>query len=226
MVLAGYIARPTHAALCGRAGLPSASTGDPRLQRLRTRCCGGDREICMSSKASPGCALQGPERCHDRRVKSALVRISGSAARHPRHPQDSPCNISRTTHPGPSRASLLLTLLYRAHILCCVQNDLVPLLRNSKVEYLRLVIGGSYIREDRLEDELIIERWLREHLRAMNLDLLRDTLVGATTTLRVLAFTIVIRGQRVWAAERSGGTVTTIEVDPVDARELILREEA
>ncbi|TFK88977.1 hypothetical protein K466DRAFT_50215 [Polyporus arcularius HHB13444] len=86
-------------------------------------------------------------------------------------------------------------------------NDLVPLLRNSKVEYLRLVIGGSYIREDRLEDELIIERWLREHLRAMKLDLLRDTL-------------------RVWTAERSGGTATITEVDPVDARELIRREEA
>ncbi|TFK83922.1 hypothetical protein K466DRAFT_602440 [Polyporus arcularius HHB13444] len=105
-------------------------------------------------------------------------------------------------------------------------SDLAPLLRNSQVEYLRLVVGGSLVREDHLENELLIEGWVRQYLRALDLDALRDALVGATTTLRVLVFTMSIRGQTVWTVDRGGGTAKTTEVDPVDARELILREEA
>ncbi|RDX44151.1 hypothetical protein OH76DRAFT_1487356 [Lentinus brumalis] len=107
-------------------------------------------------------------------------------------------------------------------------HDLVLLLQNSKVEYLRLAIGGAYMSEEDLEDYWTVDECPREGVRDLDLQLLRDGLVGAATALRVLVFTVRNRGETVWAVDRSSPlavTTTVTEVDPVVARELIRREE-
>ncbi len=109
-----------------------------------------------------------------------------------------------------------------------MQHDLVLLLQNSKVEYLRLAIGGAYMSEEDLEDHWTVDECPREGVRDLDLKLLWDAFVGAATALRVLVFIVRNQGETVWMVDRSGPlAVTTIvtEVDPVVARELIRREE-
>ncbi|TFK94332.1 hypothetical protein K466DRAFT_657859 [Polyporus arcularius HHB13444] len=117
-------------------------------------------------------------------------------------------------------------------ISCPVQttllDDLSPLLQNSNIEYLRLAMGGPDIHEDYFESNAVINAWpgVRECTLNLDLNLLRDTLVGTVKSLRMLAFTIVNHAETVWTVDRSGGSPMIAKVDAIIPRDLIRREEA
>ena len=66
----------------------------------------------------------------------------------------------------------------------------------------------------------------KQSLLGLDLDLLRDTIVGAVVSLRTIAFWVVMRGESLWTVDRSGEYPTTTQVDAVTAREIVQREEA
>ncbi|RDX44919.1 hypothetical protein OH76DRAFT_1028917 [Lentinus brumalis] len=108
-----------------------------------------------------------------------------------------------------------------------IQNDLLLLLEQSNLEYLHARICSGYMVQDSSSEILAdIDESAEQCVRALDVDLLRDALVGAATTLRVLAFTIATHGQMVWTIDRSGDAATTSRVEAVLAKELIRREEA
>ncbi|RPD71623.1 hypothetical protein L226DRAFT_573815 [Lentinus tigrinus ALCF2SS1-7] len=105
-------------------------------------------------------------------------------------------------------------------------DDFIPFLQRSKVEYLHISIPKDIGEHGELEDHWFIYGPARECALALDLDLLRDGIIGAVASLRVLAFTVVVRGKMLWTVDRSGGSPTTTEVEAVVAKGLIRCEEA